>query len=105
MVHHHVFIPRYLEVDILHLNILMEPLTSLITHCTITKLEEWLSLNRMTASPQKSSVTLLTSDRRQFNSHPHVTLNNQQIPLNKTPTILAITYDPHLTFSKHVGNS
>lgn len=68
----------------------------------LNELENWLTQNRMTASPQKSSVTLITPDRRESNKHPQLHLNNTTIPLNKTPTILGVTLDTHLTFSSHV---
>ena len=67
-------------------------------------LEAWLTQNRMTVSPQKSSVTLLTPDRHESSKHPRLTLGGQAIPLNKTPTILGITYDTHMTFTPHVNN-
>src|SRR5678816_3116557 len=60
------------------------------------------STNRMTASPLKSSITLLTTDRHQSSLHPIVYLSNNPLPLNKTPKILGLTYDTHLTFSPHI---
>ena len=56
----------------------------------------------MTASPAKSSVTLLTTDRHQSTLHPIINLNDNPIPLNKKPKILGVTYDTHLTFSPHI---
>src|SRR5678816_1808752 len=56
----------------------------------------------MTASPLKSSITLLTTDRHQSSLHPIITLNNNPLPLNKTPKILGLTYDTHMTFSPHI---
>ena len=68
----------------------------------INLLQNWLSTNRMTASPDKSSVTLLTTDRHQSALHPIINLNDNSIPLNKKPKILGVTYDTHLTFSPHI---
>src|ERR1700755_2422923 len=58
----------------------------------------------MTASPNKSSITLITTDKHISNTHPQVLLNNTPIPFNKTPKILGLTFDTHLTFSKHIQN-
>ena len=70
----------------------------------LNSLENWLAQNRMTVSSQKSSVTLLTPDRHESSKHPRLTLGGQLIPLNKTPTILGLTYDTHMTFTPHVTN-
>jgi hypothetical protein len=70
----------------------------------LTQLESWLTNNRMSASPQKSSITLLTPHRKESNYHPQVFLHNSILPLNKTPTILGITFDTHMTFTPHINN-
>ena len=44
--------------------------------------EQWLATNRFTASPEKSYITLFTPDKREYNAYPHITLNNQALPLN-----------------------
>src|SRR6201990_2492486 len=75
-----------------------------LTQLYIQQLETWLKSNRMTASPEKSTVTLITTDRHQSSLHPHVKLNDTLIPLNKFPKILGLTYDTHFTFSKHIQN-
>src|ERR1700755_2161825 len=59
----------------------------------------------MTASPNKSSITLITTDKQLSKTHPQVLLNNTPIPLNKTPKILGLTFDTHLTFTKHIQNT
>src|SRR5215469_10469650 len=56
----------------------------------------------MTASVNKSSLTLLTPDRRESSTHPQVTLSNSPLPLNKTPAIIGVKYNPHMTFTPHV---
>jgi hypothetical protein len=70
----------------------------------INELEHWLSTNRMTVSPQKSSITLFTSDRRESNLHPLITMLGNRLPLNKTPTILGLTLDTHMSFTPHIIN-
>src|ERR1700755_2238258 len=59
----------------------------------------------MTASPNKSSITLITTDKQLSKTHPQVLLNNTPIPLNKTPKILGLTFDTHLTFTKQIQNT
>ena len=34
--------------------------------------------------------------------HPNVKIGDDVIPLNRTPNILGVTWDPHLTFGPHV---
>ena len=67
-------------------------------------IQRWLIQNRMEASPQKSTVTLLTSHTRESHTHPNVKLYNKLLPLNRTPIILGLTFDPHMTFSPHIQN-
>jgi hypothetical protein len=58
----------------------------------------------MSASAEKSTITLLTSHRGENNVHPRVTLNGSRLPLNKNPTLLGLTYDTHMTFTPHTNN-
>ena len=67
-------------------------------------IQRWLTLNRMEASPQKSTVTLLTSHKKESHMHPYVKLYNSRLPLNRTPIILGLTFDPHMTFTPHIHN-
>src|ERR1700755_655044 len=55
--------------------------------------------------PKQSSITLITTDKQKSNTHPQVLLNNIPIPFIKTPKILGLTLDPHLTFKKHIQNT
>ena len=63
---------------------------------------EYLKERELLISPEKSTVTLFTPDRRQGNIHPNVLLYGNQIPLEKTPKLLGVIFDTHLTFSKHI---
>ena len=67
----------------------------------LSTIQDWLLTNRMTASPDKSSITLFTPDRRESNLHPRLTMFGTPLPLNKNPILLGITYDTHLTFTPH----
>ena len=61
----------------------------------------WLLDNRMAVSIAKSSVTLLTPHFRETDEHPTVSLNGEPLPLNKTPKILGLHFDPHMNFGYH----
>ena len=67
----------------------------------ILRLEEWLKKNRLTVSPTKSSLTLITPWALERNMQPRVTLNSVDIPYNPSPTILGVTYDRGMTFAAH----
>ena len=69
----------------------------------LSDLEEWLRNNRMKVAPQKSSVTLFTSDNLERQVKPDLYLNNH-IPNSDNPTILGLTFDPTLTYTPHIEN-
>ena len=69
----------------------------------INTLEQWLNVNRLKVSPSKSSLTLITPWNREYNTQPMVTLNNNPIPYNPTPTLLGVTYDRGMTFGQHAA--
>ena len=52
-------------------------------------------------SAPKSTVTLFTPDKHQFQMHPDITLKDTQLPLERSPKILAVIMDPFLSFHKH----
>ena len=47
----------------------------------------------------KSTVTLFTPDTHQFQTHPDITLEDTQLPLERSPKILEVIMD--LSFRKH----
>ena len=67
-------------------------------------LVDWATTNGLNIAPEKSTVTLFTPWTKQYNTHPQVTLNNELVPLNKTPKILGVTFDPMNTFSPHISS-
>ena len=71
----------------------------------LTTLSQFLKDRQLIISPQKSSVTLFTPDNAQLNYHPQVTINGNLLPLEKTPKILGVTFDPKLTFGIHTTNT
>ena len=53
------------------------------------------------ASAPKSTVTLFTPDKHQFQMHPDITLEDTQLPLDRSPKLLGVIMDPSLSFHKH----
>ena len=64
-------------------------------------LNNYLTNKHLIISTAKSSVTLFTPDTHQVNLHPQVVINNNVLPLVKTPKILGVTFDTMFTFSEH----
>ena len=52
-------------------------------------------------SAPKSTVTLFTPDKHQFQMHPDITLEDTQLPLERSPKILGVILDPSISFHKH----
>ena len=44
---------------------------------------------------------LFTLDKHQFQTHPDITLEDTQLPLERSPKILGVIMDPSLPFHKH----
>ena len=65
-------------------------------------LTTWVQENRLKIAPTKSTTTLLTSDKRQHNYTPTITLNNIPVPHSPTTKILGVTYDTGLSFKDHI---
>ena len=70
----------------------------------LNDLQQWLTTNQMSAAAHKSSSTLFTSYNRERSHHTSLFLNNDPIPHTDNPTILGVTWDPALTFRKHIEN-
>jgi hypothetical protein len=59
--------------------------------------------NRMSAPPTKSIIRLLTPDRHESPMHSHVTLFNQHIRLDRTPKLLSLTFNTHITYTRNTS--
>ena len=68
----------------------------------IVQLENWLTQNRLTVAPTKSTCTLLTSHNKEHQYRPTVTLNNTTIPHTTETKILGVTYNTSMSFAPHV---
>ena len=64
----------------------------------------WAEERGLAISYPKSTITLFTSDNHQSHTHPHVTLRDSPLPLDRNPRILGVTFDPHLTFTQHISS-
>ena len=64
----------------------------------------WAERRSLQVSDQNSTVTLFTSRTQQPHHHLIVPVNGSPLPLDRCPTILGVTFDPHLFFHHHVGN-
>ena len=61
----------------------------------------YLTENSLLIIAPKSTVTLFIPDKHQFHTHPDITLEDTQLPLERSPKILGVIMDPSLSFHKH----
>ena len=61
----------------------------------------YLKDNSLLISAPKSTVTLFTPAKHPFQMHPDITLEDTQLPLERSPTILGVIMDQFLSFHKH----
>ena len=61
----------------------------------------YLKDNSLLISAPKSAVSLFTPDKHQFQMHPDITLEDTQLPLERSPKILGVILDPSISFHKH----
>ena len=60
----------------------------------------YLNDNSLLISAPKSTVTLITPDKHQFQMHPDITLGDTQLPLERSNKILGVIMDPSISFHK-----
>ena len=61
----------------------------------------YLKDNSLLISAPKSTVTFFTPDKHQFQMHPDITLEDTQLPLERSPKLLGVIMDPSLSFHRH----
>ena len=64
----------------------------------------YLKENSRLISAQKSTVKLFTPDKCQFQTHPDITLEDTQLPLERSHKVLGVIMNPSLSFHKHCNN-
>ena len=67
-----------------------------------SRVHQWANERGLALSAPKSTITLFTPQRSEVHDHPEVLLDGEPLPLERNPRILGVTFDPLLTFSKHV---
>ena len=67
----------------------------------LSEVSIYLKDNLLLISAPKSTVTLFTPDKHQFQMHPDITLEDTQLPLERSPKILGVIMDPSISFHKH----
>ena len=67
------------------------------------EISAWASLNGMSVSAPKSTVTLFTSWTKQVNHQLPVTMDGTQVPTEKNPKLLGVVFDPTFTFCAHAA--
>ena len=65
-------------------------------------LTQWAAVRALQVSTFKSIVTLFSSQTREFNTQLAIPLNNTNLPMEKRPKILRVTFNPTLTFCTHM---
>ena len=61
----------------------------------------YLKDNSLLISAPKSTVTLFTPDKHQCQRHPVITLEDAQLPLERSPKIMGVIMDPFLSFHRN----
>ena len=61
----------------------------------------YLKDNSLLISAPKSTVTLFTPEKHQFQMNPDIILEDSQLPLERSPKILGVLMDPSLSFHMH----
>ena len=63
-------------------------------------INNYLKDNSLLISAPKSTVTLFTPDKHQFQMHPEITLEDTQLPLERSPKILGVIMNSSISFHK-----
>ena len=77
------------------------PLLESMINSYLREVGVYLKESSLLISAPKSAVILFTPDKHQFQMHPNITLEDTQLPLERSPKILGVIMDPSLSFHKH----
>ena len=100
----HTNIVTYAD-DITILTSHTNPQTAQTVQPYLDQIHTWTQDNQLTLNASKTTATLFTPDPAEYSTNLTLNINNTQIPTNKEPKILGITFDPKYTFSKHTQNT
>ena len=67
----------------------------------LRRLEEWLTINRLSAEDSKFSLAVVTPHNMEYRFKPTIALMGQTIPVNTDKNILGVTIDLGLSFLQH----
>ena len=77
------------------------PLLESMINSYLREVGIYLKENSLFIYAPKSTVTLFTPDTHQFQTHPDITLEDTQLPLERNPKILGVIMVSSLSFHKH----
>ena len=67
----------------------------------LSEISIYLKDKSLLISAPKSTVTLFTPAKHQFQMHPDITLVDTHLPLERSPKILGVIMDSSISFHKH----
>ena len=70
-------------------------------NCYLRDVSIYLKDNSLLISVPKSTVMPFTPDKHQFQMHPFITLEDTQLPLERSPKILGVIMGPSLSLHRH----
>ena len=71
----------------------------------ISHIMDYLTEQDLIVSPEKSMVTLFTSDTKEVNINPEVKIQGQAVKLDKNPKLFGVSFDTIFNFTVHVKNT
>ena len=74
------------------------------THGALIRLERWSEYWCRPLNPSKCEASFFSADPNQAYLQPNLLLLNSRLPFNPTPTLLGVTFDRTLFFSRHVSS-
>ena len=77
------------------------PLLESMINSYLRDVDIYLKENSLLIFAPKSTITLFTPDTHQFQTHPDITLEDTQLPLERSSKILGVIMDTSLSFHKH----
>ncbi|KAF2359435.1 Reverse transcriptase domain [Trinorchestia longiramus] len=79
------------------------PDASAILSSYFSDVATWAQQKGLSVSIAKSQSSLFTPDTHQFRTNPHVTWEETDLTHCRSPKILGITFDTHITFIPHIN--
>ena len=70
----------------------------------LNEIVNWTNKWKMVINVGKCETTIFTKHKKELTYKPNLSMNGEQIPYNKTPKFLGITFDRELTFKSHMEN-